>query len=396
MPQRWLSLLILFLVRLVMGYQFQAIASVSSHLVSEFGFSYAQVGTLIGFFLLPGVLVAIPSGLMTRAVTDKNLLMLGVAFMIAGSLTMAVAVEPAQLFGGRLMTGVGGAVLNVILTKMVTDWFFETEIVTALSVMLTAWPAGIALGLLTQGLIADQFGWSLAIHATAVSGAFGLMLTWLCYTDAPRLETIRPAPLRFGLPLRQLVHTSVIGIAWALYNTAIIILVSFGPDVLIGSGYTPGAARSTTSLMIWVALVSLPFGGRAIEAFRHVTAPIAVTFMLAASAMFAISQSYAPELSFIAVGVFAGIPGGALMSLSSEAFSKENRGPGFGVFYTWFYLGMAIGPVLAGWSRDVSGSTATPIVLAGTMAVSVVLILGVFRILQVTWKVESADSSAQK
>ena len=57
---------------------------------------------------------------------------------------------------------------------------------------------------------------------------------------------------------------------------------------------------------------------------------------------------------------------------------------------------MAIGPVLAGWSRDVSGSTATPIVLAGTMAVSVVLMLGVFRILQVTWKIESADSSAQK
>ena len=50
-------LLILFLVRLAMGYQFQSIASISSHLVSELGFSYAEIGTLIGFFLLPGIVM---------------------------------------------------------------------------------------------------------------------------------------------------------------------------------------------------------------------------------------------------------------------------------------------------------------------------------------------------
>jgi hypothetical protein len=61
-------LLILFLVRLALGYQFQSIASISSHLVSELGFSYAEIGTLIGFFLLPGIVIAIPSGVMTRAV----------------------------------------------------------------------------------------------------------------------------------------------------------------------------------------------------------------------------------------------------------------------------------------------------------------------------------------
>ena len=52
MPLRWLMLMVLFLVRLAMGYQFQSVASVSTHLVSELGLTYTQVGTLIGFFLL--------------------------------------------------------------------------------------------------------------------------------------------------------------------------------------------------------------------------------------------------------------------------------------------------------------------------------------------------------
>ena len=50
MPMRWAMLLLLFIVRLSMGYQFQSVASVSTVLVHEFGFSYAQVGTLVGFF----------------------------------------------------------------------------------------------------------------------------------------------------------------------------------------------------------------------------------------------------------------------------------------------------------------------------------------------------------
>ena len=82
MALRWWMLLVLFLVRIAMGYQFQTIASSSEHLMQAFGLSYAEVGALIGFFLLPGVLFAIPSGLVTRALADKTLLMIGALVMM--------------------------------------------------------------------------------------------------------------------------------------------------------------------------------------------------------------------------------------------------------------------------------------------------------------------------
>ncbi len=381
-------LLILFLVRLAMGYQFQSIASVSSHLVGDFGFSYAEVGILIGFFLLPGLFVAIPSGLMTRTITDKNLLMAGAMVMIAGALIVAFATAPSALYGGRLVTGVGGTIFNIILTKMVTEWFFEKEIITALAVMLTAWPAGIALGLLSQGVIADLYGWPWAMHATGALALASLLLTALFYQDAPAATTDSDRPSRYGLPKRQFVHTGVVGIAWTLFNTSFIVVVSFAPDVLVEGGYTPDAARSATSLFMWVTLVSVPLGGRILEVLGHVTPAIATTLLVSAAAIVAISQGMAPEVSFIVLGIFVGIPAGALMALSAEAVSAENRGPGLGIFYTWYYAGMSVGPALAGWTRDVSGSAAAPILLAAAMMVLVVLSVGVLRLVQRVWPIE--------
>jgi YNFM family putative membrane transporter len=296
---------------------------------------------------------------------------------------------------GRLITGIGGTIFNVILTKMVTDWFFEKEIVTALAIMLTAWPIGISLGLLTQGLIADAFGWPWAMHATGVLALAALLLTAAFCRDAPKVEQANDQPLRFRLPKRQFVHISTVGIAWTLYNACLIVFVSFMPDVLIEQGYESGAAHSITSLGMWAMLISIPFGGRILEVFGWITISITVSLAAAAGVMMALSQGIAPELLCIAFGAIAGIPAGALMALSVEAVSADNRGPGLGVFYTWYYVGMTISPALAGWTRDIGGGTAAPVIMGAAMLIGAVLLVGTLRLLQAFWPIEATSPSVQ-
>jgi predicted MFS family arabinose efflux permease len=387
-------LTVLFLVRLAMGYQFQSVASVSSHLVDEFGFSYTQVGALIGFFLLPGIVIAVPSGLMTRAVADKNLLMIGAITMILGAMLMGSASDPQSLYLGRLATGVGGTIFNVILTKMVSDWFEGHEIVTALAVMLTAWPIGIALGLLTQGSVADSFGWPWVMYATGAVALVALLLTATLYRDVPVARLDKSQPLRLGLPLRQFIHMSVVGAAWTLYNATIIITVSFSPDLLIERGYEPPEARAATSLLMWVTLISIPIGGRLLEQFASTTRSMVVTLLIGAGAILMVSRGAMPEASLIAFGLFGGIPAGALMALSAQAITPDNRGPGLGIFYTWYYVGMTIAPAVAGWTRDGSQNTAAPVVLAAAMLAAVVLLVGLFRVLQAVWSIEPRAANA--
>ncbi len=394
MQLRWTMLIVLFLVRLAMGYQFQSIASVSPQLATELGLSFAEIGTLIGLFLLPGVFIAIPSGVVTRAVSNKKILMVGAVIMIAGALVMAFGAGAHALFVGRLMTGIGGTIFNVILTKMVTEWFFEKEIVTALAIMLTAWPIGIALGLLTQGAIADAWGWPWAIYATAALALISLILTAVLYRDPPAPAQGVQQGLRFGLPRRELTHICVVGAAWALFNASLVAMVSFTPDVLGAHGFEPGDARSTTSLAMRATLLSIPLGGRVIEVFGWTNAAIIVTLGAATAILAGLSQGMAPIVLCVAFGLIAGIPAGALVALSSEAVSPENRGPGLGVFYTAYYLGMTICPSLAGWVRDASGSPAAPVLFAGGMMVCVIVLIVTFRVLQSFWPITGAQVKA--
>jgi MFS family permease len=389
---RWMMLLVLFLVRLAMGYQFQSVASTSSQLVDAFGLSYAEVGTLIGLFLLPGVFIAIPSGAMTRAVADKNLLMIGALAMAIGAFVMGSATSAPELYAGRLITGVGGTIFNVLLTKMVTEWFIEQEIVLALAVMLTAWPMGIALGLLTHGQVAGAYGWSWVMHLTAIAALAALVLTAMFYRAPPSSLTSSSEQLRFGLPSRQLVHVSIVGLGWTLYNAVLIAVVSFAPDALVSAGYAHGAAHSMASLFMWTMLISLPLGGRLLGSIGVITPAIVVSLLAASASILALSYAIMPVAMFILLGILAGIPAGALMSLSAEAVSRENRGPGLGIFYTWYYVGMTVSPVVAGWLRDWTGSVKAPVIYAALMMIGVVLCVGVLRMLQATWPIHAQAS----
>ena len=69
--------------------------------------------------------------------------------MLAGSLAMAYATSWNVQIAGRLVAGVGGVMLNVQMTKMLTDWFAGKEIATAMAIFVNSWPAGIAVSLLT-------------------------------------------------------------------------------------------------------------------------------------------------------------------------------------------------------------------------------------------------------
>jgi MFS family permease len=101
----------------------------------------------------------------------------------------------------------------------------------------------------------------------------------------------------------------------------------------------------------------------------------------------AIAYGIAPDILCFAFGLVAGIPAGALVALSSESVTPENRGPGLGIFYTGYYIGMAASPALAGWSRDASGSAAAPVLIGAAMMVGVIMSVGVLRMLQRMWPI---------
>src|SRR5258707_1615984 len=51
------------------------------------------------------------------------------------------------------------------------------------------------------------------------------------------------------------------GLIWGLFNVGFAVIFSFGPSMLVERGWSIAAAGSTISIVLWLAVVSVPLGG---------------------------------------------------------------------------------------------------------------------------------------
>ena len=185
MRNRWTMLAVHFLARTSMAFQFQSVGSLSPFLVDGLGIDYGALGTLIGLYMLPGILIALPGGLMGRQFGETRMCLLSQALMTVGSLLMGMSETYAVASAGRIIAGMGGVILNVLLSKMVADWFAGREIMIAMALFVNSWPVGVALGLMTLGPLAELSGWPMALHLTAMACALSLALVAIFYRPRP-------------------------------------------------------------------------------------------------------------------------------------------------------------------------------------------------------------------
>src|SRR2546429_1686708 len=79
--------------------------------------------------------------------------------MVVGGLVAAASPGFTVAAAGRLLSGIGAVLMNILLAKMVADWFAEREMSTAMAVMLTSWPVGLGVAAATLGGLATASSW---------------------------------------------------------------------------------------------------------------------------------------------------------------------------------------------------------------------------------------------
>src|SRR5262252_8826565 len=135
---RWVILLVLFVSRTAMALQFQTVASSGPLLIEALAIDYASLGLLIGLYMLPGVVIALPGGVLGQRFGAKRIVLLGLALMAIGCALMGIGASFSVAAAGRLIAGTGAVLFSVLITKMVADWFAGREIVTAMSVLVSS------------------------------------------------------------------------------------------------------------------------------------------------------------------------------------------------------------------------------------------------------------------
>ena len=378
---RWRILAVLFLARTAMGFQFQSVASVSPFLIDELAIDYAMLGTLIGLYMLPGILFALPGGVLGQRFGDKHVVLAGLVMMVLGGALVGIADDYATAVLGRTLSGCGGVLLNILLAKMTMDWFARRELVLAMAILVNSWPFGIALALVSQSAAAVAFGWPVVLYGTAVLALVSFALIAVGYRPPPDLAApVQTTGRLFALGRAEFGGVSLAAVAWTLYNVGLILIVSFGPTFLTARGLPLEEAAWMVSLGTWLGIGTVPLGGYLAQRWGRPNLVMAVSLTAAVAICAILPWADSPLLPFIAFGVFAWAPAGPIMALVSETLRADDRALGMGLFYTWYYAGMGTLPPLAGLARDLSGSPAAPVYFAGAMMLCALACVGLFRL----------------
>ena len=364
---RWAILAVLVVVRVAMGFQFQSIASITPVIAGDLGLDYAQIGTLVGFYMLPGVFIAIPGGFLGSRFRDLTMLLLGVGVMALGGVIAGLADGFNMLAFGRLLSGAGAVVQSIFLVKMIADWFDAKSVVTAMALMLTGWPVGIAIALWTLGPLAESWGWQAVMYLTTLGCAVAMAVVWLGYRPPAGHAAATGGRMSFRIPRRELAIVCFAGLLWMIFNLGYFSFLSFGPALLVERGLDVAMAGRAISLASWAALPALPLGGYLADRTGRPDLILLLCCYAAAGATAALPWSDQPYLLCAAIGLFAAAPAGIIMGHAISVMSPSSRAQGNAILYTFFYGGMGVVPGLIGWSADSAGTAAAPIYLSATI-----------------------------
>ena len=383
--RRWAMLALCFATRAGLGFQFQTLGSVADPLARELHFSFSEIGTLIGLFFVPGLVLSLPAGVAGRWASDKVLIASGLLALALGGAAGAVAHGFGLFAVGRLLSGAGFVFSTIFFAKMVADWFSGREIATAMAVLVMSWPFGIAMGQVVHGALSVTPHWRMAFVIASLYCLAGAALVLLFYRSPPSAggpatgTGAETAPTQTWLTKREWTLVLIAAFVWAAFNASYLVWASFAADVLIARGMAPLEAASIVSVASWLLIASGAFAGMIADRTGRPGLILTVCMLVAIGCLVMLPRPGWALAVSIAAGLIGFAPAGLVMALTSEAMAPQKRAFGMGVFFSAWFLMTAPAPAIAGWLRDRTGDAYAPMIFAIVAIILTIASYGCFR-----------------
>lgn len=368
---RWRILGLLFLARIGLGFQFQTVPSVGDDLVVAFGLDYTGIGFLIGLFMAPGLVLALPAGYWGRFVSDRIMVFFGLIALAVGGLVSSFAAQSWGIGLGRVFAGAGFLFTTLYFTKMIADWFEGREIATAMSILVMSWPFGIAMGQVGHAWLAQAFGWAVPFQVASIYcliAAIGVLVFYRPPHDLPQTQGGTTAVLN-GQEWRLILCAAA---AWGVFNAAYVTYLSFGPKVLETMGHSAIAAAGVISVGSWIMILSGAACGQIVDRIERRSLVLTICMVGAIVTLLLLSVPGAGLGASVGFGLIGMAPAGVIMAMAGQAMRPEVRAFGMGIFFTIYYALMLVTPPTAGAILDATGHPQGPMWLAMVLFAAVV------------------------
>lgn len=327
---------------------FGIIAPVLPLYARSFGVGYAAAGLLISVFGLVRLVSQTPGGFLIEKFGEKPIAVAGLVIVALSSFASAAAGSFSMLLVARSIGGIGSAWFITAMYSHVLSLVEPQRAGRALSLYQGAFTAGITMGPVVGGLLAQIFGLRAPFF---VYGLFCLAATVLAVIRISPTRKVLPIdqPEARGLPRDPRFVLAVLAnvALWITFTGSRITLVPLMAvdrldlsEAAIGGILTAGAIAS---------FVVLPHAGRAADRSR--ARVLAVAMLVTAGLTAAIGFSTA-VLFFVVLTALAGAASGyarvPVSALVADSTAGRARGKAVALHQMAGDLGGVIGPVLAG------------------------------------------------
>lgn len=354
---RWIILSIVYLSILAFTFIFQSVPPILSLIISDLELTYAQAGLLMSLFALPGLLVSLPGGFLSDRYPMRPVATGCFLFMLAGILLVGLGKDIHVLWLGRVIAGIGGLTLSILLPKLLAQWFGGKGLGLAMGIFNTGVPLGSIICFGLFGRMGNLWGWRIPILSTGIYSLITAIL-FLSFYQLPSSqafenrgqEGLSQSLGKMGLPIWW------VGVAWLWFNAAFISFATFAPNFFLQKGYTIEQSGFLTGIPLLGSLFLSPLTGILVDRFRHQEWLIGIGGVALSILVLSFNFGASFVLLVTLMGIFSATIPAPIYSLPPELLRSEHLGLGFGVISTCSSVGLFVAPYLVGKAKDMTGS----------------------------------------
>jgi predicted MFS family arabinose efflux permease len=369
--RRWRVLASAMVSFFAVGMTFFAVPPLYDTLRGSFALSNLAIGLLMGAIAVPAVVLSVPLGAALDVWPPRAAGLAGLALMLAGALMFTAAPGYAWLFAGRLLFGIGGLLMNLLLARLVAAAFAGRELALAMGLFTGTYPASMIVLFSVHPWLQARFGWRAEMGMLAALVVVAIPLhAAVVPRRVPAGEGGTPSRGTLALPPSLV----LLGVAWMLYFAAFATVATFAPGWAGGGGH----GLLLTSVVTWVAMLGTPVAGAAIDRSGRPRAWCTAGLGLMAVTLGLMAAGAVPVLAALAaLGAVAAVVPPAFYSMPSRLVPAGRVGFAFGFITALSNLGAVAGPALAGAARDATpGWPALWATFAGVALLGAVFTLG--------------------
>lgn len=354
--RRWAILFAAFFAFVAYAFAFQEAPPLIPSIIEEFGVSHTEAGFVMSIVLLPGILFALPAGLLISRFGIKPVGFVSLACVALGSLVTATGDSFVATLAGRLILGIGGAIIITAAPALIAEWFEREELGKAMGIYGANMPFATVIAFPVASVLMLAYGWRFPFY---IGLTVGIAAT------AVFITVVKKGPLSRqdrNLNVWQAIGNLEIwkvGLVWLFFSAATLSFTTWAPTLLERYQHVPGVyANFLASLLMWAAIFCVPVYGYVSDK-THRRKPFAIAGFLLMTLIFA-ALAFTSDLPLVALILALGITAAMIPPMASvlpaEILGPSLASTGFGITGICLNLGAALAQPLFGFLLDVTKS----------------------------------------